>query len=42
MKTFILLLIFGALLWAAFQLGTIAELLYYILQELKKHNDRNK
>lgn len=41
MMTFVLFLIFCALLWAAFQLGTIAELLYYILQELKKHNRKN-
>ena len=42
MRTFILFAIFGALLWAAIKLGTIAELLYYILQELRKHNNRNK
>lgn len=41
MMTFVLLLIFGAILWAALQLGTIAELLYYILQELKKHNRKS-
>lgn len=42
MMTFVLLLIFGALLWAVIQLGSIAEVLYYILQELRKHNNRNK
>jgi hypothetical protein len=42
MKTFVLFLIFGALLWAAIRLENIAEILYYILQELRKHNNRNK
>jgi hypothetical protein len=42
MMTFVLLLIFGALLWAVIVLENIAEVLYYILQELRKHNNRNK
>ena len=42
MMTFVLFLIFGALLWTAIRLENIAEILYYILQEFRKHNDRNK